>query len=248
MNWAIFLGAFTGSLIELVEILAVVLVVGRVAGWRNALVGAGSAAGLVVVAAFVAGRGLTSIPIHLLEIVAGAILLIFGGWWARSVVRYYGGVLQPADDEDERLRELLARESGGSGWSVVALATAFKSSLLESVEIAIVVVGFGAAGGEWFESLGGALVATAGLICFAVLLRGPLERVPVKPTKFVAAMLLIGFGSYWLGEGLGYSWPGEGWSVVWLPLVWGAIMAGAVAILRYARRRSSPTRGGKSAR
>jgi len=31
LSWAAFLGAFVGSLIELVEVLAVVLVVGRVA-------------------------------------------------------------------------------------------------------------------------------------------------------------------------------------------------------------------------
>lgn len=238
MNWGVFLGSFAGSLIELVEILAVVLVVGRVAGWRNALVGAGSAVGLVMVAAFVVGRGLTLIPVQPLEIVAGVVLLTFGAWWARSVVRYYGGVLRPADDEDERLRERLAREGGRTGWNLVALATAFKSSLLESVEIAIVVVGFGVAGGEWSEAIGGALIATVGLVLFAVLLRAPLERVPVKPTKFAAAMLLLGFGVYWLGEGLGYEWPTGGLSVIWLPLAWGMLMAAGAAVLR---RRSEKT-------
>ena len=58
MNWGIFVGAFAGSMIELVEILAVVLVVGRVAGWRNALVGAGAAIGLVALAALLAGGSL----------------------------------------------------------------------------------------------------------------------------------------------------------------------------------------------
>ncbi len=48
MNWGVFLGAFTGSLIELVEILAVVMIVGRVAGWPNALVGSSSAISLTV--------------------------------------------------------------------------------------------------------------------------------------------------------------------------------------------------------
>lgn len=199
MNWAVFLGAFAGSLIELVEILAVVLVVGSVAGWRNALVGAGSAGGLVVIGA---------------------------------LVRYYGGVLQPKDDEDERLRERLVRE-GRPAWNLVALA-AFKSSLLESVEIAVVVVGFGVVGGDWFESIGGALLAAVGLILFAVLLRTPLSRVPVKAMKFFASMLLTGFGTYWLGEGLNYEWPTGEWSVLWLPLLWGAGMA-AAAILRSRR-------------
>lgn len=49
------------------------------------------------------------------------------------------------------------------------------------------------------------LVAAIGLVAFAVLLRGALQRVPVKPTKFFAAALLLGFGAYWLGEGSGWS-------------------------------------------
>jgi uncharacterized membrane protein len=238
LNWGVFLGAFAGSLIELVEILAVVLVVGSVAGWRNALVGAGSAVGLVVTVAFIVGKGLTLIPVHALEFFAGIILLAFGQMWARSVIKYYGGTLEPKDDEDERLAKQFRRDARPA-WNVVALAAAFKSSLLESVEIAIVVVGFGVAGGDWFESIGGAFLATIGLIIFAALLRAPLARVPVKATKFFASMLLMGFGTYWLGEGLGYEWPAGDWSLLWLPLLWGLLMAGGAAFLR--SRRSEAT-------
>lgn len=248
MNWGVFLGAFAGSLIELVEILAVVLVVGSVAGWRNAFVGAGSAVGLVVVAALIVGKGLTLIPVQALELFAGVVLLAFGQMWARSVIKYYGGTLRPKDDEDERLRGRLRQESRPA-WNLVALAAAFKSSLLESVEIAIVVVGFGIAGGDWFESIGGALIATMGLIIFAILLRAPLVRVPVKAMKFVASMLLMGFGTYWLGEGFGYEWPTGGWSLIWLPLLWGLLMAGGAAFLRMrpsevAGSQEPPTREG----
>ena len=97
MSWAVFLGAFVGALIELVEVLAVVLVVGRVAGWRNAIAGAGSAVGLVAVAALVVGNGLALIPARPLELIAGLILLGFGQAWARSVTRYYGGVIRAPD-------------------------------------------------------------------------------------------------------------------------------------------------------
>jgi uncharacterized membrane protein len=248
LNWGVFLGAFAGSLIELVEILAVVLVVGSVAGWRNALAGAGSAVGLVVIVALIVGKGLTLIPVHALELFAGIILLAFGQMWARSVIQYYGGILQPEDDEDERLRDQLRRE-GRPAWNLVALVAAFKSSLLESVEIAIVVVGFGLAGGDWFESIGGALLASIGLIIFAVLLRAPLARVPVKAMKFVASTLLLGFGTYWLGEGLGYEWPTGSWSLLWLPLLWGLLMAAGTEFLRLRPSEAAgtpkpPTRGG----
>jgi uncharacterized membrane protein len=243
VSWAIFLGAFVGSLIELVEVLAVVLVVGRVAGWRNALVGAGSAVGLVAIAALAAGSGLALIPARPLELLAGVILLAFGQAWARSVTRYYGGVGEAPDDDDERIRERLARDGGRGGWDTVALATAFKSSLVESFEIAIVVIGLGTAGGKWFEAIGGALVATVVLICSAFWLRASLERVPVKPAKFLAATLLMGFGTYWVGEGLGLGWPGGIVSLIWLPLLWGLLMFGGAVFLRSRRSEAAETLG-----
>jgi uncharacterized membrane protein len=230
VSWAIFLGAFVGSLIELVEVLAVVLVVGRVAGWRNALVGAGAAVGLVAVAALAVGSGLALMPARPLELLAGVILLGFGQAWARSVTRYYGGVLETPDGEG--IREQLARDGGRGGWNTVALATAFKSSLVESFEIAIVVIGLGTAGGKWFEAIGGAVVATVVLICSAFWLRASLERVPVKPAKFIAATLLMGFGTYWVGEGIGFGWPGGMASLIWLPLLWGLLMAAGAVFLR----------------
>ena len=240
MSWAVFVGAFAGSLIELVEVLAVVLVVGRVAGWRNALVGAGSAVGLVAVAALVVGRGLALVPARPLEFIAGVILLGFGQAWARSATKYYGGALEAHEDE-EGLQERLAGGEGQGGWDTVAVATAFKSSLLESFEIAIVVIGLGTAGGHWFEAIGGALVATAALVCVAFWLRASLEAVPVKPAKFIAATLLMGYGTYWVGEGLGLGWPGGVVSLVWLPLLWGLLMAWGALFLRSRRGGATET-------
>jgi uncharacterized membrane protein len=59
----IFIGAFAGSLIELVEIFAVALIVGRIAGWHNALLGAGSAMLLTALVSLFVGTGLTRIPV-----------------------------------------------------------------------------------------------------------------------------------------------------------------------------------------
>ena len=241
MNWGVFVGAFAGSLIELVEILAVVLVVGRVAGWRNALVGAGSAIGLVALVALLTGGSLTLMSLRPLEVVAGLILLAFGGWWALSVTKYYGGLTHPEDDEDEQLTRQLSESDTGPGWSFLAALVAFKSSLIESFEVAIIVVGLGLASGSWSGAVSGILVAALGLVAFAVLLRGTLQRVPVKPTKFFAAALLLGFGAYWLGKGLGVEWPGGILSVVGLVALAGAAMAAGAAVLRSRPKTEGPT-------
>lgn len=137
MSWAVFLGAFVGSLIELVEVFAVVLVVGRVAGWRNALVGAGSAVGLVAFAAVVVGSGLALIPARPLELLAGLILLVFGHAWARSATKSYGQVSEASAEGNEELRERLARAAvAGAGtlwrWPRPSRAASWRASRSQS--------------------------------------------------------------------------------------------------------------------
>ncbi len=233
MNWEIFLASFAGSLIELVEILGIVLIVGRLAGWHNALVGAGSGIGLTVLVSLILGKSLTIVPVDILRIVAGGFLLAFGQKWTRSIVKYYGGIPKKrGDDEEERLEAELAKDGMSSSWNWFAIVTTFKGALLDSVEVALAVVTLGAAGGKWIEAIGGATVAATGVGAIAFLFRTPLNQVPVKPMKFVAAMLLMGFGIYWLCEGLKLELPGDEWAIVWLPLVWGSLMAVAAAILR----------------
>jgi uncharacterized membrane protein len=222
----IFIGAFAGSLIELVEIFAVALIVGRIAGWHNALLGAGSAMLLTALVSLFVGTGLTRIPVTVVEITAGLTMLLFGQHWLRGIVRYYAGRLPKHQDDDENMAVRLVQGGGrGRVWSAVAIATAFKSSLLESFEIALVVVALAAPSGAWLESLAGALAALLLLTALALLLRRSLNRVPVKPMKFVAAMMLMGFGTYWLGEGLGLEWWGEGWALLYFTGLWGVGMA-----------------------
>jgi uncharacterized membrane protein len=234
MNWEIFLASFAGSLIELVEILGVAIVVGRVAGWQNAFVGSGTGIVLVLAISLVLGKSLTLIPVDILRVVAGGFLIFFGQGWMRSVVRYYAGIRKKkADDEEEQLQQQLEQEGVTSRWNWLAIIVTFKSAVLETVEIAIAVVTLGVAAGQWLEAISGAAFSGIGLIVFALVFSGPLNRVPVKAMKFAAAMLLMGFGSYWLSEGLGLHVATGELAMVWLPLVWGLLMAGTAAILRW---------------
>ena len=70
-------------------------------------------------------------------------LLAFGGWWALSMTKYYSGRTHPEDDEDERPARHLSQSDAGSGWNFLVALVAFKSSLIESFEVAIKVVGLG---------------------------------------------------------------------------------------------------------
>src|SRR5580698_6286621 len=78
--------SFLASMVECVEALTVVLAVGSVRGWRSAL--AGAAAALAVLAAIVAvlGPALTRIPLHLVQLIVGAMILLFGLRWLRKAI------------------------------------------------------------------------------------------------------------------------------------------------------------------
>jgi uncharacterized membrane protein len=92
------LASFLASLVEFVEALTIVLAVGVVRGWRSALLGA--AAGFVVLAALVLalGRSLAAAPLPILQLVIGALLLMFGLRWLRKAVLRQAGVLALHDE------------------------------------------------------------------------------------------------------------------------------------------------------
>src|SRR5437879_9775873 len=90
--------AFLGSLVEAIEALTIVLAVASVRGWRPA--GLGAAAGLASLALIVAVLGplLDRVPLHLLQLVIGVLLLLFGMRWLRKAILRAAGVV-PLHDE-----------------------------------------------------------------------------------------------------------------------------------------------------
>src|SRR3989441_11838840 len=90
--------AFLASLVEAIEALTIVLAVATVRGWRPA--GRGAAAGLASLALIVAGLGplLDRVPLHLLQLVIGVLLLLFGMRWLRKAILRAAGVI-PLHDE-----------------------------------------------------------------------------------------------------------------------------------------------------
>ncbi len=109
------------------------------------------------------------------------------------------------DQEDEPPTE--AGETRlGLDWTAFVLS--FKGVLLEGLEIAFIVVTFGAAAKQlWLGGIAGgaALVLVAGL---GLAFRGSLRRIPRSVLILVVGLLLTTFGTFWAAEGLGADWPG----------------------------------------
>src|SRR4029453_2873409 len=138
--------------VEAVEALTIVLAVGVVRGWRSTLVGVGAAS--LVLAAGVRGRGpaLPHIPIGTLRFVVGALLLAFGLQWLRKAILRASGH-KPLHDEAEafsreRKEAGAASPAGTEQMDWYAFTVAFKGVLLEGLEVAFIVVTFGATQGR----------------------------------------------------------------------------------------------------
>lgn len=203
--------AFLASLVEFVEALTVILAVGSVRGWRDAL--SGAAAALLVLAILTAALGpvLTMIPLRWVQVAVGLLLLLFGLRWLRKAILRAAGVLALHDEDKAfaREREEMLRAGGISrSFDAVAFAAAFKITMLEGTEVVFIVIAVGAGGAALMVPAGlGALAALVVVIVLGLAIHRPLSRVPENTLKFIVGAILSGFGAFWLGEGIGAGWP-----------------------------------------
>jgi uncharacterized membrane protein len=237
------LAVFLACAVEAVEALTIVLALGTTRDWPSSLSGAGAA--LVVLAALVAALGpsLTSLPLGVLRVVVGGLLLIFGLQWLRKAILRSGG-LKDMHDELLAYREEAdaARAAGARRWALGAaghewsldgysFAVCFKGVLLEGLEVAFIVLTFGANAHDVGLAALAALAAVLVVVGAGVAVRAPLARVPENTLKFLVGVMLTSFGTFWGVEGAGASWPGDDLALlVIIPVVFafGTAMAWAL--------------------
>src|SRR5438105_7952931 len=169
--------AFLGSLVEAVEALTIVLAVATVRGWRPA--GLGALAGLGSLALIVVALGplLERVPLHVLQLVIGVLLLLFGMRWLRKASLRAAGVI-PLHDEALAFAAgtaELRRHEERLAW--LAGLASYKALLLEGLEVAFIVIAVGAGRGLLVPASLGALAACALVAVVGFALRRPLARV-----------------------------------------------------------------------
>jgi uncharacterized membrane protein len=232
------ISVFLASAVEAVEAFTIVLAVGSTRDWRSALLGVGSAT--LVLAALIAALGpaLTVVPIGALRLVVGGLLLIFGLQWLRKAILRAAGLKEIHDETVAFERETAAAGAAAieAGIDHYSFVISFKAVLLEGLEVAFIVLTFGAnQHAVGLAALAGALAVVAVLLA-GLSLRAPLARVPENSMKFAVGVLLTTFGVFWGGEGAGASWPG---GEAALPAVGLAILAASWLMVRSLRRERS---------
>jgi len=205
--------AFFASAVEVVEAFTIVLVVGTLRGWRPAALGTGAALAVLAALVLVLGPLLDRVPLHLLQLVIGVLLLLFGIGWLRKASLRAAGVI-PLHDEDAIFREESAhlteqtrRRETSRDW--IAGITAFKAVLLEGLEVVFIVIAVGVGRGLLWPAALGAVAACALVLVVGVIAHHPLSKVPENTLKFGVGVMLSAFGVFWTGEGLGIDWPGH---------------------------------------
>ena len=143
----LFLSVFLACAVEAVEALTIVLAVGITRGWSSALAGVGAAIAVLAVVVGLLGPTLTELPIDVLRLAVGGLLLVFGLQWLRKAILRAAGLKAIHDETAAFARETEAAgraEAGSRGFDGYAFTIAFKGVLLEGLEVAFIVLTFGA--------------------------------------------------------------------------------------------------------
>lgn len=197
--------------VEAVEALTIVLAVGTTRSWSSAMAGVGAA--VIVLAGIVAGLGpaLSALPIDALRVSIGGLLLIFGLQWLRKAILRAAGLKAKHDEREAYALESAAARAAGAwhaGFDGYSFAISFKGVLLEGLEVAFIVLTFGANQHRIALAAAAAGLAVLLVVLVGVAVRAPLAKVPENTMKFIVGVMLSSFGMFWGAEGAGASWPG----------------------------------------
>ncbi|HXF32268.1 MAG TPA: hypothetical protein VN522_12175 [Solirubrobacterales bacterium] len=232
------LSVFLACAVEAVEALTIVLAVGTTRHWPAALGGTGVAVLVLAVVVAALGPALTVLPLGVLRVVVGGLLLTFGLQWLRKAILRAAGAKDKHDEEAIFAAEAAeaAAVPVAAGFDGYAFAISFKAVLLEGLEVAFIVLTFGANQHDVGLAAVAAAAAVLAVLGAGLALRAPLARVPENGMKFAVGVMLTSFGIFWGAEGAGADWPGGEVSLA--PLV-AVVLLAALAMVVEIRGRGA---------
>jgi uncharacterized membrane protein len=226
----VFFTTLLAAAVEVIEMVIIVVGVGSIRGWRSTWLGAGAGLAVLAVVVLLLGTALAYVPIGALRLVVGSLLLVFGLQWLRKgISRVSATGLRGMDARSAPAEDI---PDHGVDWTAFALS--FKGVLLEGLEIALIVVSFGAAAQAFPTAILGAATALLIIAGAGLLARGAVQRIPRSALQLLVGTLLSSFGTFWAVQGLGVEWPGGDAAI--LALVGWYVLAAAWYIGRLRQR------------
>jgi Ca2+/H+ antiporter, TMEM165/GDT1 family len=205
-QWALAGTAFLASGVEFIEAATIVLAVGYAQSWRAALAGMFWACAALLALVIVLGPLIATVAsVRIVEAVVGPFLVLYGIGWLRKAIWRFAGCKSTRDEQavyDREIARLRADRERRIGFAV-----SFQGVFVEGLEVAIIIVTFGASRGNGlFWAFAGAAVALALVVAAAVALRKPFANVPENSMKAIVGVMLLSLGTLWTGEALGLTW------------------------------------------
>jgi uncharacterized membrane protein len=232
MDWPAFVLLLVAAGVEWVEAFTIVLAVSLTIGWGAALGAAAAGLGTLTLLTAATGGALSlGLNLRAIQFVIGVFLLLFGvRWLAKAIARQSG--LKALHDEVSEFQETRAKISNGDWFA--AWLIAYKGTLLEGLEVWLLVVAFSLHSRAWLSNGLAALVALLAVLVAGLSVRAPLRRVPENAIKFVVGAMIVSFGTFWTLEALaGDVWPLGDWSLLGLAVFF---LAGGQAIVPLIRQ------------
>ena len=231
MNTTVLVSTFLAASIEVIEMVAIVIAVGATRQWRGAL--AGTLGGLVVLAVLIGGLGtaLQQVPLSPIRVVVGALLLTFGLQWVRKGVR-----IVSRDGWTTGIGDQQVEEGVGDGFDWTGFLLAFRGVSLEGLEVAVIVVAFGAADHAIASAAIGAVASVLLVGALGAASYRLVARIPRRALQLFVGALLTTFGTFWAAEGLGADWPGGDLALLWLGAFYVAAALVLVRVVSYWRQ------------
>jgi uncharacterized membrane protein len=229
---------FLACAVEAVEAVTIVLAVGTTRSWRSALAGAATAVSVLAVIVVVLGPAITALPIGALRVAIGGLLLIFGLQWLSKAILRASGVKAEHDElliYEQQSHAAHSAGMAGGGVDPYTFLVAFKGVLLEGLEVAFIVLTFGANQHRVGLAAAAAAAAVLVVVIIGAIVRAPLSRVPENLMKFAVGVMLSSFGMFWGAEGAGADWPGG--DLALLAIV-PAVLVAAIMLVRVITRRT----------
>lgn len=222
---------FLASAVEVIEMVTIVVGVGATRGWRSTIIGAASGFGVLAVIVVVLGAALRAVPIGPLRLIVGALLLVFGlQWFRKGVIRVAARGLAGIGGSDPH--EAAEWTEPGMDWTAFVLA--FKGVVLEGLEVAFIVVTFGAGSNHLGAAVVGGVGAVVIIGAVGFSLHQTVRRIPRSFLQLIVGILLTTFGSFWSLEGLGIQWPAGDGAILGLLALY--VLTGATYITLERRR------------
>lgn len=245
---ALIVSVFLASLVEAVEALTIVLAAGIGRDWKSAQRGTLLAMVTLVVIIATLGPLLTQVPVDLLHLIVGLLSLVFGLQWLRKAILRSSGFKALHDEELIFEKELAELKTATSKKTFVgdwyAFTLAYKAVLLEGIEVAFIVLSFGAIQGKILVASLTGLAAVVVVVLAGIFLKKPLTRVPENAMKFVVGLVISTFGVFWVTQGTGVYWTLSDLALIPILITFAALSF--VLVLALKRRHKKYLVSGKS--